>query len=131
MQRFFDQLIQFVQQGIGFIFRFVQFVWIWSVGQITSLFLVPWSEWPVQKQILLLIIVGAVGYTLIWVYRDLWAAAQTILGAFGTLLNVLIRTLPRVLIAGLIALGGVWVLNNVDFSRIRLPEYRGDNANGR
>jgi hypothetical protein len=36
-----------------------------------------------------------------------------------------------VLVAGLIALGGVWVLNNVDFSRIRMPEYRLDNANGR
>jgi hypothetical protein len=34
-----------------------------------------------------------------------------------------VRTLPSVIAAGLIALGGVWVLNNVDVSSIRLPSF--------
>ena len=131
MQRFFDLLVQFIQQGIVAIFRFVQFVWIWSVGQIATLLEAPWHEWSFAKRGALVGILIAVGYVLYWVYRDLWAAGQSIMSAFGTLLSVLVRTLPRVLIAGLIALGGVWVLNNVDFSRIRMPEYRLDNANGR
>jgi hypothetical protein len=131
MQGFFDLLVQFVQQGVAAIFRFVQFVWIWSVGQIATLLQAPWHEWSYPKRAALLGIVIVVGYVLYWVYRDLWAAGQSIMGAFGTLLSVLVKTLPRVLIAGLIALGGVWVLNNVDFSRFRLPEYPSDNSNGR
>ena len=43
--------------------------------------------------------------------------------ADGTLLGVLVRTLPRVMVAGLIALGGVWVLNNLDLSRAPLPAF--------
>ena len=128
MQRFFDLLVQFVQQGIVAIFRFVQFVWIWSIGQITTLLQAPWQEWTYPKRAALVFIIVAVGYVLYWVYKDLWTAGQTIIGAFGTLLSVLIRTLPRILIAGLIALGGVWLLNNLPE---RLPQLRFDNSNGR
>ena len=45
------------------------------------------------------------------------------LAAFAALLGVLVRTLPSVIVAGLIALGGVWVLNNVDPSSMRLPSF--------
>lgn len=128
MQRFFDLLVQFVQQGITAIFRFVQFIWIWSIGQITTLLQAPWQEWSNPKRGALVLIVLVVAYVLYWVYKDLWAAGQTIVAAFGTLLSVLIRTLPRILIAGLIALGGVWVLNNLPE---RFPQLRFDNSNGR
>src|SRR5712691_9260686 len=36
MQQLFNQLVQFVQQGIAAIFRFVQLIWTWSVAQITK-----------------------------------------------------------------------------------------------
>ena len=48
---------------------------------------------------------------------------ERILAAFATLLGVLVRTLPSVMIAGLVALGGLWVLNNIDFSDVRLPAF--------
>jgi hypothetical protein len=121
VQQFFDQLVYFVQHGIAAIFRFVQFIWIWSVGQITTLLQAPWQEWPLPKQIVLIVIILVVVYVLYWAAKDLWAAGQTILTAFGTLVGVLVRTLPRVLMAGLIALGGVWLLNNLDLSRFQLP----------
>ena len=131
MQGFFDRLVQFVQQGIGALFRFIQFVWIWSIGQITSLLQTPLQELTPWKQVLLGVIIFGIGYTLYWAAKDLWAAGQAVLVAFGTLLTALVKTLPRVLVAGLIALAAVWVLNNVDLSRIRFPEYRSDNSNGR
>jgi capsular polysaccharide biosynthesis protein len=53
----------------------------------------------------------------------LWDAAERILAAFATLLAALVRTLPSVLLAGVIALGGVWVLNNADLSRLGLPSF--------
>jgi hypothetical protein len=53
------------------------------------------------------------------------------LGAFATLLGVLVRTLPRVMVAGLVALGGVWVLNNLDLSRLSMPAFLQTSAGDR
>jgi hypothetical protein len=120
-QRFFDQLVQFVQQGIAFLFRIIQLIWTWSVGQITTLLQVPWQEWPAGKRGALLVLIFIIGWVMYYAARELWAAGQTILTAFATVLGVLIRTLPKVLIAGLIALLGAWLLNNVDLSRVQWP----------
>ena len=43
------------------------------------------------------------------------------LAAFATLLVVFVHTLPRVLLAGVIALGGVWVMNHLDNSVMQVP----------
>ena len=50
MQHAFNQLLQFLQQGISAIFHFVQMIWTWSVGQISTLLAVPWQQWPLWKQ---------------------------------------------------------------------------------
>jgi hypothetical protein len=123
MQQFFDQLLQFLQQGISAIFRFVQMIWAWSVSQISNLTYVPWQDWPLWKQIFLVLVIGGVAYALYKVAVELWQAGERILAAFATLLGVLVRTLPNVMIAGLIALGGLWVLNNIDFSRVPVPTF--------
>jgi hypothetical protein len=121
MQQFFNQLLQFLQQGISAIFRFVQMIWTWSVGQIAQLTEVPWQSWPIWKQILFVLVVAGVIWALYKAAKELWEAGERILAAFAALLGVLVKTLPSVLMAGLIALGGVWVLNNVDFGSWRLP----------
>ena len=46
MQQFFSQLLQFLQQGIAAIFKFVQLIWTWPVGRISALTHVPWQSWP-------------------------------------------------------------------------------------
>lgn len=114
MQQFFDQLLRFLQQGIAAIFRFVELIWGWSVTQISSLTRVPWQDWPLWKQLLLVLVMAGVVYALYKVAVELWEAGERILAAFATLLGVLVRTLPKVMIAGLVALGGLWVLNNLD-----------------
>lgn len=123
MQQFFNQLLQFLQQGIAAIFKFVQMIWTWSVDQISSLTRVPWQDWPLWKQIFLAIVVAGIVYALYKVAVELWEAGERILAAFATLLGVLVRTLPTVMIAGVVALAGLWVLNNVDFSRMQLPAF--------
>ena len=123
MQQFFSQLLLFLQQGISAIFKFVQLIWTWSVGQIDALTQVPWQSWPLWKQVLLIVVIGAVAWALYKAANELWDAAERILAAFAALLGVLVRTLPSVIVAGLIALGGAWVLNNVDPSLIRLPSF--------
>lgn len=123
MQQFFDQLLQFLQQGISAIFRFVQLIWSWSVNQISTLLQVPWQDWPLWRQILLVLVIGGVIYALLRAGKDLWDAGERILAAFATLLGVLVRTLPRVFVAGAVALGGVWVLNNLDLSGVPMPAF--------
>jgi hypothetical protein len=123
MEQFLNQLLQFLQQGIASIFRFVQLIWTWSVDQITGLLQVPWQDWPLWKQILLVLVIAGVVYALLRAGKDLWDAGERILAAFATLLGVLVKTLPRVLVAGVVALGGVWLLNNLDLSRVPMPAF--------
>jgi hypothetical protein len=121
MMQFFNQLIQFLQQGIAAIVRFVQAIWTWSVGQITQVVQAPWQSWPIWKQILLVLVIAGIAWALYKAAKELFKAGESALGAFATLLGVFVKTLPRVLIAGLIAMGGAWLLNHLDDSSIRLP----------
>jgi hypothetical protein len=121
MQNIFHQLVEFLKQGIAAIFKFVQLIWTWSVDQIEVLTRVPWQSWPLWKQVVLVLIIAGVVWALFKVAQELWQAGERILGAFAALLGVLVHTLPNVILAGVIALGGVWVLNNVDLSAVRLP----------
>ena len=55
--------------------------------------------------------------------RELLEAGAAILGAFANLLGVLVRTLPHVMLAGIIALGGVWLMYHLDNSLVRMPTW--------
>jgi hypothetical protein len=92
MQQLFNQLVQFLQQGIAAIFRFVQLIWTWSVGQISKVVEAPWQNWPLWKQILLVLVAGAVIWALYKAAKELWEAGERTLGAFATLLGVLVKT---------------------------------------
>ena len=121
MQHAFNQLLQFLQQGISAIFHFVQMIWTWSVGRISTLLAVPWQQWPLWKQILLVLVLVGVIWALYKAAIELFAAGERILLAFARLLIVLVRTLPSIVFAGLIALGGVWLINYLDNNLIQLP----------
>jgi hypothetical protein len=121
MKQVFDQLLKFLQQGIAAIFHFVQLIWTWSVDQISRLMAVPWQEWPLWKQVLLVLILAGVIWALYRAGRELLEAGAAILAAFAGLLAVLVQTLPSVFLAGAIALGGVWVVNHLDNAPLRIP----------
>ena len=124
MKQVFDQLLKFLHEGIAAIFRFVEIIWTWSVDQISKLMAVPWQEWPLWKQFLLVLILAGVIWALYRAGRELLEAGAAILGAFAHLLGVLVRTLPHVMLAGIIALGGVWVVNHLDNSLVvRMPHW--------
>jgi hypothetical protein len=122
MQNAFNQVLSLLQQGIAAVFHFIQLIWNWSVAQITALSQVSWQSWPLWKQILLVVVVVAVIWAIYRAAVDLWEAGERILSAFAVLLGALVRTLPSIALAGVIALGGLWVLNNVDLSSIRLTQ---------
>jgi hypothetical protein len=123
MKQVFDQLLKFLQQGIAAIFHFVELIWTWSVDQISKLMSVPWQEWPLWKQVLLVLIIAGVLWALYRAGRELLEAGAAVLAAFAGLLGVLVQTLPHVFLAGVIALGGVWLVNHLDNSSLRMPSW--------
>jgi hypothetical protein len=122
MKEIFDQFLEFLQQGIAAIFRFVQLIWTWSAEQIGRIMSVPWESWPFWKQILLIIVICAVAYALFIVAMRLWVAGVRVLAAFASLLAAFVYTLPPVLIAGALALGGLWLINNFNPANLNLPQ---------
>jgi hypothetical protein len=119
MKEILDQFLQFLQQGIAAIFKFVHLIWTWSTAQITKMMQAPWDAWPLWKQVLLAIIVVAVAYALFIAATRLWVAGVRVLATFVAFLGALVYTLPPILIAGVIALGGMWLINN--FNPASLP----------
>ncbi|MFL4999250.1 MAG: hypothetical protein ACJ8DY_02570 [Xanthobacteraceae bacterium] len=114
MKQIFDQFLQFLQQGIAAIFRFVQLVWTWSIDQITKMMQAPWESWPIWKQVVLIIVIAFVAYFLFTAARQLWYAGVHVLAAFASFLGALVVTLPSILLAGVVALAGLWVINNLN-----------------
>jgi hypothetical protein len=113
--QFIDQLLNFLRTGLAAIFRFVETIWRWTVQQILN---VPWNalgELPLWKQLLLVVVAAVVIYFLYRAIRELLDAGEKALAAFATLLTVFVRTLPPILLAGIAAAAGAWVVNNVSF----------------
>jgi hypothetical protein len=110
-----DQIVQFLQQGIAWIFNFFKLIWTWSFGQMISIFQSDWQSLPLWKILVLAAVVIGIVYVLYKAVLQLWEAAEKILKAFIGLLSVLVTILPYILVAGLIAAAGSWVIQNVNF----------------
>ncbi len=110
-----NKIVQFLQQGIAWIFDFFKLIWTWSFGQIIAIFHSDWQSLPVWKIAVLALVVVGIVYVLYKALRELWDAAEKILKAFIGLLGVLVTILPYIVIAGLIAFGGSWVIQNINF----------------
>jgi hypothetical protein len=123
MQQFFNLFIDFVLQGVDAIFRFVQAIWMWAVAQVSKLIQQPFQDWQPWKLLILTLIAVGVFWYLYKAMWELWDAGQKILAALGTLMAVLIKTVPQVLIAGLIALAGVFLLSVLDLDNMRRPSF--------
>jgi hypothetical protein len=108
-----DQVMQFLGRGIAWVLGFIQLVWTWSSNQILKLMETPWENWPLWRQILFIVVLALVAYALFIAARQLWAAVLSLLYAVANFVSALILTLPTVLIAAAIALGGLWVINNI------------------
>jgi hypothetical protein len=114
MKQFSDEVLQYLERGTAEILRFVQLVWTWSSDQMIKMMQAPWENWPLWKQILFVLVIAAVAYALLIAAQQLWTASVKLLSAVATLVGTIIVTLPTILIAGVIALAGLWVINNVD-----------------
>jgi hypothetical protein len=112
--QFLNQLLQLLQQGLAAIFKFIGLIWQWTIAQVSA---VPWNrlnELSTLKVVLLVLVGAVVVYLLYRAGRELLDAGEKLLNAFVTLLTVFVRTLPYILIAGVVAAGGAWIITNVN-----------------
>ena len=112
MQQVLNEVGQIAQRLAAVIWQVLQFVWNWSFGQIVKMFQVPFSNLPIWKQILFILVVAALGYFLYKIAKDLLKAVQSVLGAIVGLISALIAMLPQIVWAGMVAFGGAWVITN-------------------
>lgn len=113
--QFVNELLDLLQRGIAAIFRFIRLVWGWSEEQILQ---VPWdnlSALPLWKIILMVVVAAVIIWLVFRALTELIEASQSALIAIATLLSVFVQTLVPVLLAGIAAAGGAWVINNVTF----------------
>lgn len=60
-------------------------------------------------------VAAAVIMALVIVASRLWDATERILNAFSSLLVAFVSTLPFVILAGIVGMGGLWVVNTANF----------------
>jgi hypothetical protein len=107
-----DQSVQVLADGLAWVAGSIQAVGTWTGDQIARMTEAPWESWSLWKQILLLLVAGAVIYLLFIAVRQLWWAALNVLSAVASFIGTLIVTLPTILLAGAVALAGLWIINN-------------------
>ncbi len=107
-----EQSMQVVADALAWAAGVVAAVWAWTSDQIVKMTQAPWETWPLWKQLLLLAVAAFVIYALFLAVRQLWWAALNVLSALASFIGTLIVTLPTILLAGAIALGGLWLINN-------------------
>ena len=111
--QFINQFLNILRQGLEAIFRLIGWAWRWTIDQIGRVQWERLTELSVPKAVLLIIAGFAIVYLLYRAGRELLAAGEKLLSAFVTLVTVFVRTLPYILLAGVIAAGSAWVINNV------------------
>ena len=112
---FLNDLLGFVEAAFEGVFRFVRMLLFWSFDQVAA---IPWgalSYLPVWKVMLLSAIMALF---LLFLYRMGLAfleAGEKALTALILLMTVFIRGMPIIVLAGIAAAAGAWVINNVNF----------------
>lgn len=112
MQQVLNEVGNIAQKLFAVIWQVLQFVWNWSFGQIVKMFQMPFANLPIWKQVLFVLVIGALAYFLFKIAKDLLAAIQKVLAAIVGLVTSLISLLPQIVWAGLIAFGGAWIITN-------------------
>jgi hypothetical protein len=114
MQQVLNEVGQIAQRLAAVIWQVLQFIWNWSFGQIVKMFQLPFNNLPIWKQVIFVLVIGALAYFLYKVAKDLLKAVQSVLGAIVGLISALIHMLPQIVWAGLIAFGGAWVITTLN-----------------
>ncbi|GJM01525.1 MAG: hypothetical protein DHS20C08_00260 [Rhodomicrobium sp.] len=115
MENIIKQVVQFLSQGIEAILKFLQLIWTWSFGQIVEILQSNWQQLPVWKIVILIAVLLGVAYCLYVSARQIWGAVESLFRAFVALLSAFVTVLPYIVLSGLIAFAGAYVIQSINF----------------
>jgi len=107
------QLMQVILQGVTWVLRTIERIWVWSWAQIESAFNISWGSLPMWKVIAGVIALAVVIVLLVRLLRHSLHAFKNIAEAFWTMVMAAFGVLALVVIAGLFSRGFVWVMASV------------------
>ena len=113
MQQFINQLVSLISQGLTAIGNVLRLIYDWSFGQVTKMIAIPFGNLPIWKQVLYVIVIAALVYLIYRIFTDLLEAVTKVFSAIIGLIVAIIAQLKPVLIAGVVAFGGAWVISNI------------------
>jgi len=99
------QLLQVILQGISWVLRTIETLWVWSWSQITHAFDMSWWSLAPWKIVVGLIFIVVLAYIFYQLLRRSLAAFEKIATAFWTMTLTLFGVLTFVVIAGVFSYG--------------------------
>jgi hypothetical protein len=113
MNQSIHQLLQVILQGISWVLRTIEMLWVWSWSQITHAFEMSWWNLPPWKIVVGLIFIAVLAYILYQLLRRSLTAFEKIASAFWTMTLTLLGVLTFVVIAGVFSRSFQWVVTTV------------------
>jgi hypothetical protein len=107
------QLLQLILQGITWVLRTIESLWIWSWSQIAAVFNMPWEELPGWKLAIGLVALITLAVILVIMFRTAVQAFGKIATAFWTMAVTTFGIMTFVLVGGLFSRGFQWVVASV------------------
>lgn len=107
------QLLNLILQGITWVLRTLEALWVWSWQQITSVFGISWGSLPGWKLALGVIVLGTLAILLLAMAKRGIDAFGRIATAFWTMAVTAFGIVAFVVVAGLFSRGFQWVVASV------------------
>jgi hypothetical protein len=107
------QLLQVILQGLTWVLKTIEALWVWSWAQIAGAFKMSWTDLPGWKLALGLIVVVALGVILLLMFKRGLQAFERIAAAFWTMALTMFGIVAFVVIAALFSRGFQWVVASV------------------
>ena len=113
MNQAFHQFVQLILQGLTWVAKTCEALWVWSWSQIGSLFDLAWADMPAWKLAIGVLAIAVLATLLVGVALRAWEAFARIASAFWTMAITTFALLTFVVLAGLFSRGFQWVVASV------------------
>ena len=107
------QLMQVILQGVTWVLRTIERLWVWSWSQIESVFNISWGSLPAWKVVVGIIALAVAVVLVVRLLKSSLHAFKNIAEAFWTMVMAAFGVMALVLVAGLFSRGFVWVMASV------------------
>jgi hypothetical protein len=113
MNQAVHQLLQLIQQGLTWVLKTIEALWVWSWSQIATAFSMSWADLPGWKLALGIIVIIALAVMLLIMFKRGLQAFERIAAAFWTMALTMLGILTFVVVAALFSRGFQWVVASV------------------